>query len=102
MINRREFIKIGCFILGGLTMSIGYDAKELCVVSDPIPANSCEKIEIKLDNLRPFLIDPMRMQDGRQRLFYDVSSFPSGKHKMIIRGKRGNWYSGKTEFNFKI
>jgi hypothetical protein len=101
MINRRDFlILFGFLILGGSLMS--RDSKELCLTSDIFPPGTFEKIEIKIDRFRSFLIDPLTMKDGKQRLFYDISELPHGRHEVCLRGVKNQKFGPMAKFEFRI
>ena len=100
--NRRDFVKL--LILGVFMPKefLSFNKRELCLTSDMVPPNSFDKIEMKIDHFKSFLIDPMVMSDGKQRLFYDVSQLPRGKHRIVVRGMKGRRFGESTDFEFRI
>jgi hypothetical protein len=100
MINRRTLLKLGLLALGGAFMQ--FDSKELMLTADDLPPKTFDEIEIKIDQHQPFLTDLMIMSDGRQRLFYDVSKLPHGKHEVWLRGVKNHKFGPVTKFEFRI
>lgn len=72
------------------------------LVCDPVAAGTWDKIEIVIDSGAPALVDPVAMggTDTRIRLYYDLNTISVGTHNVILRGKKGVWYSTSTPFSF--
>ena len=83
-----------------LMASTSYAAPFL--VCDPVAAGTWDQIEIVMDGAAPIMVTPAVMSptDPRIRLHYDLNTVSVGTHNVVLRGKKGVWYSSTVPFSF--